>query len=315
MSSVIIVDSACDLPERIINSRSVEVLPLNIKLGNQSVKEKFSADERLRMFDTGAVDMKKEVDTSAATRDQIVDFLVKKILPNYDFAIVQTVASFRSPQYEMWQEVNSSFAAHYREYRKSENTFTLRIMDSGTVFTGQGLMALNTIHLGQQGVSRRELLESSKQFADYIQSYAAPVDLKYLRERARRKGDRTIGLFSATLGKALNISPIVYGGQNSTSAVGKVKGHKNAVAKICEHAMRCIDRGLQTPLISIAYAGHLEALKQYESVEELKNYAAKRNVKVVTSVSSLTSTINLGPGTFGLAVAPKDTTFKLKIES
>lgn len=314
MSSVIVVDSACDLPERIINSRSVEVLPLNIMLGSEQVKEVFTANDRLDMFESGAVDMKKEVDTSAATRDQIVDFLVTRILPHYDFAIVQTVARSRSPQYEMWQEVNTSFAAHYREYRKSENNFTLRIMDSGTMFTGQGLMALNTIHLGQQGVSRRELLERSKGLAAHIQSYSAPVDLQYLRERARRKGDRTIGLFSAAVGKALNISPVLFGGQNKTEAVGKVKGHKNAVHQIARHAMRAIDRGLQTPLISIAYAGHLDELQQYDSVSELKAYAKARDVKVVTSVASLTSTINMGPGTFSLGVAPKDPNFRLTVQ-
>lgn len=314
MSTVIIVDSACDLPERIVNSRSVEVLPLNVNFSNQKVREKFTAEERLRMFAQGTVDIKKDVDTSAATREQIVDFLITKILPNYDFAIVQTVASGRSPQYDMWQEVNESFAAEYRKYRKSDKTFTLRIMDSATVFTGQGLMALHTIHLGQQKVSRRELLERSKDFANYIQAYSAPVDLQYLRERARRKGDRTMGLFTAMLGKALNISPIVYGGQNTTAAVGKVKGHKNAVKQITDHAKRCIDKGLKVPLIEISYAGPLEELHRYESVDELKDYAKERGVKVVTCVATLTSVINMGPGTFSLSVAPEDSTLRLTVE-
>ncbi|MGQ9427117.1 DegV family protein [Gilvimarinus sp. F26214L] len=314
MSSVIIVDSACDLPERVVNSRSVEVMPLNLIIDGQDVRDVFTTSERLRMIQEGAIDLKREVDTRPATRDQIVDFLVSRILPNYDFAIVQTVARSRSPQYEMWQEVNTAFAAQYRKYRNTDRPFTLRIMDSGAMFTGQGLMALNTIHLGQRGVSRRELLEGSKQITDHIQSYSAPVDLHYLRERARKKGDRTIGAFAALLGKALNISPVVFGGQNRTEAVGKVKGHKNAVAQMVGHAMRCIERGLQTPLISIAYAGPLEELENYPAVAELKEFAAQYGVKVVTSVHTLTATINMGPGTFSLAVAPADADYRLRIE-
>ncbi|MEX1034001.1 MAG: DegV family protein [Cellvibrionaceae bacterium] len=314
MSSVIVVDSACDLPERIINSRTVEVLPLNLILNGETLLDSFSATERLKMLHDGTVNLKQDVNTSPATRDQIVEFLTTKILPKYDFAIVQTVARSRSPQFDMWQEVNSSFAAHYREYRNSDRNFTLRIMDSGTVFTGQGLMALNTIYLGQKGVSRRELLERSKTLARNIQSYSAPVDLHYLRERARRKGDRTIGLFSATLGKALNIAPVLYGGQNTTAAVGKVKGHKNAVDKIVGHAMQAIKKGLETPLISVGYAGPLEDLKQYGSLDELKVLAKQRNVKVITSLATLTSVINMGPGTFSLAVAPTDPKFRLVIE-
>jgi len=83
------------------------------------------------------------------TEDQIIEFLTKKVLPNYDFAMVQTVARSRSPQSDMWYEVNMSYSAHYRKYRTSKNTFTLRTTDSGTMFTGQGLMALNAIYLAK----------------------------------------------------------------------------------------------------------------------------------------------------------------------
>lgn len=314
MSSVIIVDSACDLPERIVNSQSVQVLPLNLLLGDKQVSDTFNAEERLRMLRDGTLDIKRVVNTAPATREQIIDFLVSKILPNYDFAIVQTVTRARSPQYEMWQEVNTTFAASYRRYRNSDKNFTLRIMNSGAMFTGQGLMALNTIHLGQQGVSRRELLEGSKSMADYIQSYAAPMDVHYLRERARRKGDRSIGFLSAHLGKALNICPIIYGGQDITENMGTVKGHENAVNRIAMHAMRCIEKGLRTPLISVAYAGPLEDLDRYSALQELKEMAAAHGVRIATSVHMLAPTIILGPGTFTLAVAPIDPTFRLRIK-
>lgn len=313
MSSVVIVDSACDLPERVVNSKSVQVLPLNLLLGDKQVSDIYDADERLQMIKDGTLDIKNDVNTAPATREQIIDFLVSKILPNYDFAIVQTVTRARSPQYEMWQEVNTTFAASYRRYRNTDKNFTLRIMNSGAMFSGQGLMALNTLHLGQQGVSRRELLEKSKSMADYIQSYAAPMDLHYLRERARRKGDRSIGFLSAHLGKALNICPIIYGGQDATENMGTVKGHENAVNQLAMHAMRCIEKGLRTPLISIAYAGPLEDLERYSALQDLKGMAKEYGVRIATSVHMVTPIINLGPGAFSLAVAPSDPDFKLRI--
>lgn len=313
MSSVVIVDSACDLPERVVSSGAVEVLPLNVILEGKSVRDVFNAAERLRMLKEGELDIKRDVDTRPATREQILKFLATRVLPKYDLGMVQTVARARSPQYEMWQEVNTTFAASYRKYRNSEKNFTLRIMDSGTMFTGQGLMALNTLYLSQQGLPYRAVLEKSKALSEHIQSYSAPVDLHYLRERARKKGDRTIGLLSATLGKALNISPIVFGGQNRTEAVGKVKGHDKAVGKIVDHAMQAIERGLQTPLISIAYAGPLEELKAYDSLTELREYAQSQGIKIATSIATLTSIINMGPGTFSLALAPTDTDFRLRI--
>lgn len=313
MSSVIIVDSACDLPERVINSNAVRVLPLNLLLGDKQIPDIHTAEERLQMLRDGTLDIKNEVNTAPASREQIIDFLVTQILPNYDFAIVQTISRARSPQYEMWQEVNTTFAAQYRRYRTSDRNFTLRIMNSGSVFTGQGLMALNTLHLAQQGASRRALLEGSKKAADHLQTYAAPMDVHYLRERARRKGDRSIGFLSAHLGKALNICPIVYGGQDVTESIGTVKGHENAVNRIVSHAMEAIEKGLYTPLISIGYGGALDELERFSAVRDLKGMAGDYGVKVATSVHTVTPIINLGPGTFSLAIAPADQNFKLRV--
>lgn len=314
MSSVVIVDSACDLPEQAVSSRAIEVLPLNVILEGQPVRDVFNAAERLEMLRNGDLDIKRNVDTSAATREQIIHFLANRVLPRHDFAIAQTVARARSPQYEMWQEVNTTFAASYRKYRTTDKNFTLRIMDSGTYFTGQGLMALNTIYQSQKGLSHRELLENSKRLSNHIQSYSAPADVKYLRERARKRGDRSISLLNATLGKALNISPVVFGGQNRTESVGQVKGHENAVARIAEHAIQAIERGVETPLITIAYAGPLEDLKSYSAVTELRELAQAHGVKVAVSVATLTAIINMGPRTFSLALAPADADFRLRIE-
>lgn len=107
---------------------------------------------------------------------------------------------------------------------------------------------------------------------------------------------------------------MINGGQGTTQQVGKFKGHENAVNAIVNHAMECIVRGLQTPIISIAYSGPLVEFSRYPIVEELKDMAAEHNVKIATSVSSTTAIINMGPGTSSLAVAPQDPNFRLKIE-
>lgn len=311
MSNVVIVDSACDLPESILRSKFVSVLPLNVNIGSRRQRDAFSAAERLQLLRTGAISIKQNDYSAPATREQIIDYLTKQIVPNYDFAMVQTVARSRSPQFEMWYEVNLSYSAHYRQYRKNDTTFTLRTTDSGTMFTGQGLMALNALHLIQRRTNHRDLINQCKEFTRHIQSYSAPADLHYMRERTRQKGDRSISWLSANLGKALNISPIVYGGQNTTESVAKVKGHTNAINRIVEHAIESIEMGLQTPFVSVAYAGDLNDLNDLEKFTQLKQVAKKKNVRVATSVATLSTMINLGPGNFSLAVAPNDPTFKI----
>jgi hypothetical protein len=50
MSTVIIVDSACELPERIANSGSIKILPLSLMLDSQSVRDDFSGEQTLQFI-------------------------------------------------------------------------------------------------------------------------------------------------------------------------------------------------------------------------------------------------------------------------
>lgn len=315
MSTAIIVDSACDLPEHLLKSRAIQVIPLNLCMNGRKVSDRFTPAQRLRFMEDGTISLKNEDYSAPSTKEQMIDFLKEKILPSFDFAMVQTVAKARSPQFQLWHEVNMAFQSRYREYRRSDQTFILRTADTGTMFTGQGLMALNTIHLAKQKLARRTLLEQSRDFARHIQSYSAPADLLYIRQRGYQKGERSVSYMSALMGKTMSITPILYGGQNQTAAVGKLKGQTNAINRIIEHAINAIHAGLKSPHISIAYGGPLHELDKFERMAELKEVANEHGVEVSTSVATLSTVINMGPKNFSLAVAPNDPDYRLSVAS
>ena len=55
-----------------------------------------------------------------------------------------------------------------------------------------------------------------------------PRDLYYIRNRARKKGDRSVSLLSAALGTALDIKPVLHAYRGETGPVAKIKGFEAA---------------------------------------------------------------------------------------
>jgi fatty acid-binding protein DegV len=124
-----------------------------------------------------------------------------------------------------------------------------------------------------------------------------PPDLYYLRNRARAKGDRSVGFLSAALGSALDIKPILHANRGETGPVAKIKGFDPAVTKLFEHAAHRVERNeLLTPTMCLSYGGELEGLRALPGYERLRDACASNNVELFESVMSLTGMVNVGKG-------------------
>lgn len=73
------------------------------------------------------------------------------------------------------------------------------------------MLAAHTLKLIDQKVSKNALRHEVETFSDRIYTCVIPRDLHYIRERARRRGDKSVSALVAFLGKALNITPVIFG--------------------------------------------------------------------------------------------------------
>lgn len=313
MSTVIITDSACELPASVENSKSVKLLPINMIMGDDTFEDTLVANDVLGMLERGEITEKKYCTSEAATKEQIIEFLKSEIIPHYDYAIVQTVSSQYSNQCELWQEVKSSFGPNIRNYRQSDRpAFSLTIIDSGTAYCGQGLFALEAIRLARKAKTKREFIAQMREFTGYVQSYSAPPDVQFLRQRAIQRGDNTVNFINGLIGKWLKISPVIFGMRGEMGLSSQARGHDNAINIILQHAIDAIRKGLKSPFINISYGGPLSDLDKLALFGELKDVALQYDVKVFTSVARLPSLINLGAKTFSLSLASNDPEFLIK---
>ena len=89
----------------------------------------------------------------------------------------------------------------------------------------------------------------------HTHGYLVPRDLYYIRNRARKKNDRSVSLLSAALGTALDIKPVLHGHRGTTAPVAKIKGFDPAAQRMFEFAGRRVEAGLLTQTLTLCYGG------------------------------------------------------------
>ena len=138
------------------------------------------------------------------------------------------------------------------------------------------------------------------QLVDNTYAYSVPDDLGYARARSRVRGDRSIGLFSAMVGGALDIKPVLRVHQGDTAAVAKFRGRTDAWGRMFRFVSGKVRARLSVPHVVVSYAGALADVHGHAHYAELKQECALRGVHLHTLQMSITGMMNFGPG--GLVV-------------
>jgi fatty acid-binding protein DegV len=203
----------------------------------------------------------------------------------------------------------------YKALRKSagrEGAFAMRVMNTGTLFCGQGVLAAFTSDMIEKGKAKNEILRLCDTMRQRIYSYIVPPDVYYIRERARKKGDASVGMLTALVAKSLDIVPILCGRMDETFPVAKARGFEASVNRLFDYAIERIEAGLLTPYIVVSIAGDVNRLQAFARFQALQTAARKHGVRVLSCIMGLTGGLNVGPGSVGLALASEDHEFSAR---
>lgn len=312
MSIAIIVDSTCDLPQHYVADNNVEILPIDLLLNGETYKDTKNPLEIAAFFSGDQVSKMVNAQSLPLSVEQICDIFYKKIVTKYGYALVLTAAKGRSNTYENAVQASLSINKNYQSYRKAaglESGFTMRVINSGTLFAGLGIATSYAVDLVANNTSKVQLRQKVEEFKSNIYTYCIPSDLFYLRTRAKTKGDKSVGLMTALIGKALDVIPVILGHMDDTQPVAKIKGHNKAVDRVFDHTIEQIDQGLKIPRVVISIAGEIEWLHQFDGYHRLLKKAKTESIEVLSSVMSIAGGVNLGPGTITVGFASDPHTF------
>lgn len=309
----VVVDSACDLPKSFFEDNKFAILPITLRIGDHTFVDNRDAAVTLSFYREHFGERGQDAETAAFTVEQIRDLFLQRLVIEYDHVLVLTIASSRSPIYQNAQQAAHAILTSYKPVRQKagqQGPFSVRVIDTQTLFAGQGVTAVEAVRLIKAGESANKVRERLEQLAPNTYGYMVPRDLYFLRARAQKKGDRSVGWLSAALGTALDIKPLLRGYRNETGAVAKLRGFEDGVKRLFDFVGERIKVGLMTPTLCLSYGGDLKDLEALPGYADLLKQARSYKVEVFTSVMSMTGAINVGEGAVavGFAAEPHEFT-------
>ena len=309
----IVVDSTCDLPSGYIEANNVVLLPITVRIGDAMLADHRDEEATLSFLHAHVAERGHEAETTPYSVEQIRDLFLGKLVVDYDHVFCLTVTRNRSPIHEHAVQASFAILNDYKPVRQAagyNSPFALRVIDSQNLFAAQGIGVVEAVRMRAAGAGVQQIRERLEELALNTHGYMVPPDLHYLRNRIKKRGDKSVSFLSAALGTALDIKPVLHGNRGETGPVAKIKGLDAARAKLFDFAGKRVKAGLITPTLCLSYGGDLEEMRRMPGYERLREICADHNVEVFETFMGLSGMVNVGKGAVVVAFAAEPHKFE-----
>ena len=308
----IVVDSACDLPGEYLREHGIIILPITLHIDDDVLVDDRDETSTRRFLDENIGARAHSAETTAFTVAQIRDLFLERLVIDYDCVFCLTITSTRSPIYANASQASFAILKDYRPIRRNANVpgpFLMRVIDTGNLFAGQGVSAVEAVRLRNARESPGRIRERLEAITQRTYGYLLPRDLHYMRARTQKRGDRSVSWFTATLGTALDLKPLLRAHRGETGPVAKVRGFEHGAQTLFDYARKRVRAGLLTPTMCVSYGGDLEELQALPGYASLKEACAEHAVELYESPMSMTGMVNIGTGAMSLGFAAEEHEF------
>lgn len=310
MRFAVAIDAACDLPYEFLLQHDVTVLPITVRVDGETFTDDRRPAEIRRFIERKLGSRNHEAETSSCPVDEIERLFLGKLVLEHDCMFCLTITATRSRINENVHRASFRILMGYREVRNAAGMtgpYMMRVVDTRNIFAGSAPAVFEATRLIAEGHSPAAIRTRLVQVADNSYGYLLPRDLYYLRARAAKKSERSVGWLSAVLGSAVDIKPLVRCYRGETGQVGKARGFESGAKTLLGHTTRQVRAGLLVPAVCLSYGGDLSALARLPGYAELRDACAATGVTLLEAPMSINGIVNVGEGalTVGFATERK----------
>jgi DegV family protein with EDD domain len=272
MTVRVVTDSACDLPQEIVDELGIDIVPLTIRFGAEEFvdREELGTDEfwaKLRASDV--------LPETAAPSAGSFETHFRAIVGDGASGIVCVNLSSR---------LSATMQAAQVAAGAVRSECPVEVIDSLTCSMGLGTLCISAARLAEKGAPLAEIVAEVREQVARTRLYGTLDTLEYLK-----KGGR-IGNARALLGSMLSIKPVIEVEDGVVEEAGKVRTRSKALRVLA-------DKVREQPVTSLAVL-HGQA----EDVDEFVDLVADvrpRDDIVVGKVGPVIGT-HAGPGVLGV---------------
>lgn len=303
------IDASCDLSQEFLQRNNVAIMPITVKIDRETFLDDRRPEEIQRFIDRRLGGRSHSAETEPCPVEEVQKMFLEKLVLEQDCVFCLTITATRSPINEHVNRASFAILKNYRQVREQAQVpgpFMMRVIDTRNVFSGSAPViyeASRLIAANEQPAAIRERLNF---IANHSYGYMLPRDLIHLRNRIKKRGDRSVSLFSAMVGTALDIKPLLRCFRGETSPVGKVRGFDHGAEVLFSYATQRVRAGLLVPLLSVSYGGDLAVLPQLPGYAELRLACEENGVELMEAPMSITGMVNVGEGAVTLGFAAEE---------
>ncbi|MCT4596844.1 MAG: DegV family protein [Vallitalea sp.] len=254
MNVKLITDSACDLPNNIIEEYDIDVLPLIVYMNDKEYKDHVDImpSELFSFMKQGGT-----AKTAQATYENI-DSMFRKYINIDKPCIYIAFSSELSGTYQTAKIVEQDIKEEYPD-------FDLTVIDSKAASLGFGLIVYLTALAAKDVDSKDELINKILYYKGHMEHIFTVNDLEYLHRGGR------VSKTAAVVGSVLNIKPILDVEDGKLIPIEKVRGRKKSIHRMIDIVGERGDR-LDEQVVAINHADDLDtALLVKSKLEEIYN--------------------------------------------
>lgn len=301
----VVIDASCDLPRSFIDEHQLVVLPGILEFDDKEILDLRDPKDTLSVYRRFIADKSITGRSRALEVARIKELFLEDLVLRYDRVLVLCVAATRGRVFDRATEASYAILQGYRERRQAagvEGQFALRVLDTGNVGPGEGVLAHEAIRLIETDAPPFEKLRRTiKDMVSRVVCLTVPNDLWYLHHRARSKGENSMTLSLYRLGRLLDVKPVIEMRNGQSRAVGQARGFARAVARVLDQARDVMARGHLRPVVAMSFGGDPRIIREMTAYQEFEAFAAAHKCRLHISVMSATMAVNVGPGAFALA--------------
>ncbi|MBD8882394.1 MULTISPECIES: DegV family protein [Rhodanobacter] len=303
------IDASCDLPQDFLQQHRIMVMPVTIKVDGETFTDNREPSEVQRFIDRQLGSRSHSAETEPTTAEEVQELFLGRLVLEQDCVFSLTVTATRSPIYDNVTRASFAVLRNYREVREQAGIpgqFMMRVIDTRNLFAGTAPVVWEAARLIAADMPPAAIRERLNHVASHGYGYLMPRDLYYLRARAKKKNDRSVGLVSAMLGSALDIKPILRCFRGETGPVGKARGFEQGAQQLFDYAAARVRAGLIVPMVCVSYGGDLAVLSQLPGYDRLRAACEECSVALLEAPMSITGMVNVGEGAVALGLAAEE---------
>ncbi|MDH5371655.1 MAG: DegV family protein [Acidimicrobiia bacterium] len=270
----VVTDSSCDIPQNLAEERSIDIVPLTIRFGDDEYVDR--QELTTAMFWDRLVTTDHLPETAAPSAGLFEERYETLIDDGATGIVVLTISSKLSATYQ-----SAVIAAE-----RISGRVPIRVIDSHSVGMGLGLPVLEAAGTASKGAPIDEVVARAGEAIAGTTVIAALDTLDYLRRGGR------IGSTQAFFGSLLNIKPLITLDDGVVAPLGRVRTRSKAIAALEE---RIAALG---PSILAAALFHGAAPDIARIVESMEGHL---EIPIIETLLGAVVGTHTGPGMVGIA--------------